>query len=245
VDVRVRGPSGILGRLERGEVVAVLDLRGARPGERLFHLLIDEVRVPFGIEVTQITPPTVALTFERSSSRMVPVVPAIDGEPATGYVAGRVTVDPAAVEVVGPQSRLSALLEATTEPVSIRNATRRVQDRVTVGVADAALRLRLPRSATVTVDILPAPIERAVYDVPVRIRNLGPRRRGTASPPRVTLILRGARETLGSLDVRALVAWVDAASLEPGGYALPVRADGGRDFTVARIEPGVVQVRLR
>src|SRR6185436_16333005 len=39
VDVRVRGSSGALGRIATGELVAVLDLRGAGPGRgQLFHL---------------------------------------------------------------------------------------------------------------------------------------------------------------------------------------------------------------
>jgi YbbR domain-containing protein len=245
VEVRVRGPSGLLARLDPGDVVAVVDLRSARPGERLFHLLTDEVRVPFGIEVAQINPPTVALGFERSGSRIVPVVPAIDGEPADGYVAGKVTVDPSTVEVVGAVSRLNALEEATTEPVSIANRTQRVRDTVTVGVTDPTLRLRTPRSATVTVDILPAPIERTVYDVSVRVRNLARGRRATAVPARVTVVLRGAREALGSLDTGALEAWVDAVSLEPGRYVLPVKVDAGREYGIARVLPETVEVRVR
>ena len=38
VDVRVRGSSGALSRIAAGELVAVLDVRTARSGERLFHL---------------------------------------------------------------------------------------------------------------------------------------------------------------------------------------------------------------
>jgi YbbR domain-containing protein len=245
VDVRVRGPSGLLARIEAGEVVAVVDLRGARPGQRLFHLLTGEVRVPFGIEVSQISPPTVSLAFEPSGSRMVPVVPAVEGEPAMGYAAGRVTVAPPTVEVVGALSRLNALREATTEPVSIRNATKPVVDTVTVGVADAELRLRAPRSATVTVDIMPAPIERAVHDVPIRIVNLQQGRRASVEPARVTIILRGAREALGSMNVDGLQPWVDAGSLQPGRYALPVKLDPGADYGIARIEPPMVELRVR
>ena len=40
VEVRLRGPSGTIGRLLPGEVVAVLDLTAARPGTRLFHMLV-------------------------------------------------------------------------------------------------------------------------------------------------------------------------------------------------------------
>jgi YbbR domain-containing protein len=231
--------------VQPGEVVAVVDLRGARAGQRLFHVLTDAVRVPFGIDVSQINPPTVPLTFERSATRMVPVVPAVDGEPAVGFIAGQVLADPQTVEVVGPESRLKELREATTEPVSLKNATASIQDTVTVGVVDPALRLRVPQSATVTVDILPAPIERAIYDIPVRVRNLSRGLEVTVNPSRVTVILRGARTALGSLDQSGLEAWVDAASLSAGRYALPVRFDPGREYGISRVEPAEVQVRLQ
>src|SRR3954462_10382475 len=61
VDVRLRGSSAVLGRLDPGEVVAVLDLSGGRPGPRLFHLRNDQVRAPFGDEVAQVVPSTVSL----------------------------------------------------------------------------------------------------------------------------------------------------------------------------------------
>lgn len=244
-DVRVRGPSSVLSRLAAGEVVAVLDLRDARSGQRIFHLVPDEVRVPFGIQVAQINPATISLSFERSGSRIVPVVPAITGEPAAGFVPGRVTVDPASIEVIGPLSRLEGLNQATTEPVSIANATRLVRDKVTIGVVDSAVRLRTPSSATVFVDIVPAPIERAVADVLVSVRNLAPGRRGSVEPARVTIVVKGAREALGSLDVSQLEAWVDAAQLDAGGYSVPVKVEPGRNYRIARTEPASVRLRVR
>ena len=63
VDLRVRGPSGTLGRLAAGDIVAVLDLRGATEGRRLFPLTMEQVRVPFGVEVVQVSPPSVAMGF--------------------------------------------------------------------------------------------------------------------------------------------------------------------------------------
>src|SRR5881628_2665084 len=56
VDVRVRGASGTLSRVSTGDVVAVVDLRSARSGRRLFPLTPDQVRVPFGVEVVQVMP---------------------------------------------------------------------------------------------------------------------------------------------------------------------------------------------
>src|SRR6476660_5257537 len=81
VDVRVRGASGTLSRVAAGDVVAVLDLRTAQPGRRLFPLTPDQVRVPFGVQTTQVLPSAVTMAFEPSASREVRVVPAVDGRP--------------------------------------------------------------------------------------------------------------------------------------------------------------------
>ena len=58
VEVRLRGSSALLSRLDAGEVVAVVDLQQARPGSRLFHIRNEEVRSPFGVEVAQVIPGT-------------------------------------------------------------------------------------------------------------------------------------------------------------------------------------------
>lgn len=245
VDVRVRGPSSALGRLEAGDVVAVLDLRLAKPGSRLFHLLTDQVRTPWGIEVAQVSPPTVSLEFERSSRKVVPIVPSIEGEPAPGFVAGRVTTFPAAVEVIGPETRLSRLTAATTEPVNIQGAAQPVTDIVTVGVIDSALRLRTARTATVTVQINPAPIERTLLNVPIAVRNLSPGMTARLMPSRVTVVVRGTRDAVLPLEGPDVGAFVDVSNLSRGRYLLPVKGDPGKSPGIVRAEPASVEVRIR
>src|SRR5438876_5814238 len=78
VDVRMRGASGTLSRVSTGDVVAVLDLRSARSGRRLFPLTPDQVRVPFGVEVVQLQPSAPAMAFDPSPSRQVPAMPSVD-----------------------------------------------------------------------------------------------------------------------------------------------------------------------
>lgn len=156
VDVRVRGSSGTLGRLSPGELAAVLDVRTPRPGQRLYHLTGSEVRAPFGVDVVQVTPSSIALYFEQSSAKTVPVLPVLEGQPAEGYIVDKVTADPAKVEIVGPASALKELTGAVTEAVSVEGATRTVVESVTVGPADPAVRLRGPQTtARVTVAIVP------------------------------------------------------------------------------------------
>lgn len=153
VNVRVRGSSGNLARTEIGEVLAVVDLRNVRPGTRLFHLSPEQVRTPYGVEVVEVSPSSFSLSVERSKVRDVPVVPDITGEPAPGYVKGKVTTEPATIQVAGPESRLRQVTKATTEPVSIEGAMRPVQEQVAIGIPDAEVRMLGAREALVKVEI--------------------------------------------------------------------------------------------
>ncbi|MGH9201356.1 MAG: CdaR family protein, partial [Vicinamibacterales bacterium] len=169
VDVRVRGSSGMLGRLGPGDLSAVIDLRNARPGRRLFHLTADEINAPYGVDIVQVAPATLPIGFEHSIVRVVRIRPSIEGRPAPGYEVGEITADPATVEVVGPESSLRGLEEAMTEPISVENATRPLREVVTIGVADPAVRLRTPQTASVTVPIIAGSSMRILKGVPVRV----------------------------------------------------------------------------
>lgn len=243
VDVRVRGSSGALSRIAAGELVAVLDLRSARPGsQRLFHLTGADVRAPFGVEVVQVTPSTLSMEFELSAAKMVPVVPEVDGEPAAGFEVGSVTADPAAVEVVGPASAVAALTEAITEPVSVEGATGTVAESVTIGVVDPSVRVRSAETARVTIPIRPAPVEWAVGGIPVNVRNGGP---GVHVEPKdVTVHVRGARSAMAA-DAGKFDAFIDVGGLRRGEYRVPVRVTPPDRVGVVRVEPGEVRVVVR
>jgi len=244
VDVRVRGATGTLSRVSTGDVVAVLDLRSARSGRRLFPLTPDQVRVPFGVEVVQVQPSALAMAFEPSASRQVPVMPAVDGRPAPGYVVGALSADPRTVEVIGPESAVRRVTEALTEPVSVSGARDRVNQSVILGLIDPSLRLKNTRSAMVTVQIVPAPLERSLQGRPVHLRNVAPNLEAQAIPSAVGLTLRGSREALARVEADDIVAYVDLAGLGPGQYSLTVHADSSPEAGVTRIEPSSVQVRI-
>jgi hypothetical protein len=244
VDVRLRGSSGTLGRLSPGEMAAVLDLRTARPGRRLFHLTPTSVKVPYGVEVVHVTPATVPIGFENSAVRVVQIRPSVEGRPAPGYEVRAVTSEPATVEVVGPESSLRGLDEAMTEPISIAGASRPIREVVNVGVADPDVRLRRPTTAEVTVQIVTGGSTRALDAVPVEIRNLDNGLRARVFPPVVSVVVRGTAQGIKEMTEEALSASVDASSLEVGEHDASVRVLAAQGFTVERVTPETVRVRI-
>lgn len=244
-DVRLRGSSGNLARVVQGDVVAALDLTNARPGTRIFNLRASEVRVPFGVEVVQVTPPTISLEFEYAGQKVVPVSPVIEGDPEPGFVVGRITTSPATVQVLGPIGRLQALSEATTEPVRVDGARANLTDKVTVGVEDTAVRLREPLVAVVTVEIVPAPVQQTLTGLPVRHENAGRGLLVRLSPATVSVVVRGTRERMAGVGAGDLQATVDLTDLPRGQHSVPVHVPNREGVAVERIEPATVTVVIK
>jgi YbbR domain-containing protein len=128
--------------------------------------------------------------------------------------------------------------------VSVAGAKAPVKQSVILGLLDPSLRLKTARSATVTVQILQAPLERTLRNQPVHLRNLAANLQAEAVPAGVDLTVRGNRDTLGRVAADDLTAFIDLAGLGPGQYSLTVHADSSRDAGVTRVTPDSVQVRI-
>jgi len=242
VDVRVRGSSGTLSRVAAGELSAILDVRTARIGDRLFHLTAEDVRAPFGVEVVQVTPASVSLSFEESLSKTVGVTVRIEGEPADGYAVGGVTIEPSTVAVVGPASALKNLTEAITEPVSVAGASRPVVDDVTIGLMDPVVRLRQAQNAHVIVAIAAAPDEWVVKEIAIHVKN--GKGNAVVSPDSVTIRARGPRDAM-DVDPTHYSAAVDVTGFAAGRHMLPVRVEAPNRIGLLRVEPAEVAVTIR
>ncbi len=241
VDIRVRGSEAALSRMVPGEMVAVLDLVGARAGNRLFHITGSDVRSPSGVEVVQVTPGHVAIGFEATTSKSVRVSPAVEGTPAFGYEVGAITSTPATVEVFGPAGALDALQAVITEPVSVAGASSTVRDTVTIGVADRNVRIKALQRVDVSIEMRLAPLERIVSGVAVEVRG------GRATPlvAEATVTVRGRAQALEGLTATALRAYVDIITARPGMQKWPVAVDVPNGVSVVRVEPDHVSVRVR
>ena len=146
-----------------------------RPGRRLFQLTPEQVRVPFGVEVVQVTPPSIALTFENSATRVVPVVAgASRATPAPGFVVGTLIVGARRPSrSSGRRAPSTASTEAMTEPVSVAGATRdgrRDRDRRRRRSRRCGSRPRSRRRSPC--EIVPGPRERTFARSPVHLRGL-------------------------------------------------------------------------
>jgi len=117
--IRLRGPARVLRDLQQESVHAVINLRGATPGEHTYDLTPDQVQVPQNVDVLQITPSRLRLTFDTPETRQVAIKPRIVGTPPPGYGIESMSAIPSTVTITGPSRHVDAVDNALTDVVDI------------------------------------------------------------------------------------------------------------------------------
>jgi len=149
--VRLRGLSRRVRELSASDVHTVIDLGNIRPGERTFDLTASQVRVPYGVEVVQIIPAHIRLTFDRRGSKVVPVHPRVTGNFPTGFGIAGIVSDPKEIVIVGPERRVAAVEAALTDPIDATGIVGHATFTTNAYVADPLVREAKPTPIRVTV----------------------------------------------------------------------------------------------
>jgi YbbR domain-containing protein len=221
--VMVRGPAGRVQRVVRARISADIDrLTANYNSPRTPEALAEDGQVVTGVTIQ---PPLVNLEVPVASSvgvKRVPLVPTLEGQPASGYVVTGVSVEPQLVTLTGSTGPLDEVQSVSTLAVSIGGASQTFTRTVTITEPrNTRLSFGEPTSAVVTVQI--APIARpfqVTLPAPVQVVDIPPGLLVSASPQAVQLELVGTTAQLAALDPSLLVAVVSARDLGEGSYNL-------------------------
>jgi YbbR domain-containing protein len=147
--IRVRGPERTIHRLQASDVHVEIDLSHTSPGERTFDLTGHNIRAPYDLEVVQVIPGQLHLTFDTRLTRQVEVHPRVVGIFAGGYRLERIVTEPSTITISGPQKRVEAVEAAITDPVDVSGT--------------------MERGTFVTHAYVPDPLVQVVRPVPIRV----------------------------------------------------------------------------
>ncbi|MGH9545920.1 MAG: CdaR family protein [Terriglobales bacterium] len=156
-EIRVRGPQRVVRRLQPADIYVGLELDGMKPGEHTFDLTGQQVHQPRELEVVQVIPSEVHLTFDTRVTRQVPVHPRVFGRFAAGYEIARVETDPPTITISGPRKRVEAAEAAITDPVDASGTMHQATFVRHAYVSDPLVQVMNPNPVRVTVIMEYAP----------------------------------------------------------------------------------------
>lgn len=159
IQIRLRGPEHSIRRLQPEDVYAGIELDGQKPGDHTFDIASQQIHHPGGLEVVQVVPSQVHVSFDTRMTKQVEVHPRVIGTFMRGYRISRVVTSPSNVNVSGPRKHVEAVDSAITDPVDVSG----VMDHITVErhayVSDPLIQVTDPEPERVTVYVEKEPAE--------------------------------------------------------------------------------------
>jgi YbbR domain-containing protein len=150
VQIRVSGPGRLVRQLAQSEVHAVVDLAGATPGEHTYDLTGAQIRLPHEIELLQVVPPELRLTFDWRAWREVPIQARVLGVSPDARLG--VHVEPSTALILGPQQEVEHIHTALTDAIDLTGITGATTfSGIHIFVTDPMVRVTRPLTVSVTV----------------------------------------------------------------------------------------------
>ena len=196
VDVLLTGSKYRLDDLNKTALVATIDIRDQRAGERVLRLADRaHLDLPQGVTVDAFQPSAISIRLEPIVERQLEVEATLEGTLADGYEVYAVRPSKSTITAVGPASNVNAISKAKTETISISGRRETFTARgIAIDISDPKIDLPDP-VVTIEVEIGPRRVEKTLSDVEVKTQS-----DGSVQPATATVVLYGPPNILAELE---------------------------------------------
>ncbi|NTV14719.1 MAG: YbbR-like domain-containing protein [Desulfobulbaceae bacterium] len=237
LEVAVSGPRGLVRTISNQRITRPIDLTDAKPGTQIFQNRAEAIHFPRGITIQRIQPANTTLTIDNLLERELPINAVTTGEPAVGFRVVSITAKPSSLSLKAPAEALKVTDFLSTKPVDISGITASLSKQVALDVIPEIEELVGESFITVNVTVKEKMIPREFVGIPIEFHHAG-KYSAYRLTPRQVMVKAELPYRLSQTRTKTprITAMVDAGSLPPGRYELPV--------TVTPDTPGVTVVEV-
>jgi len=227
--VNVRGPSSILGTLDK--VIVEISVTGANETvqvSRPVSFRDKEGNPIFGpnpsMDILSAYPSSVdviaPVLAKDLSSKMIPLRVTSKGDPATGMELWSLVPSPASIQVTGTLQALKGLDSVNLGPIDISNLTEDKTFQIPINQVSLPSGVSILEGTTLSViaQIRPGPIQKSITKVPVQILNIGKDLEIEQPISPIDIVVEGLSDILNNVTADQIQLWVDASGKEVGNY---------------------------
>ena len=154
VRLEIRGPANRLTPASMNGAAVIMDLSHvSRPGEHTFPIERGNAVLPPEVTLLRAMPAQVRLSFERRMGREVPVHLRIGKGPPEEYEIEKQELDPPAMRIVGPESRVREIHTVETDSIDLSSVVGTAEFQVYSYLPDPQVRFEQNRRILVRVSV--------------------------------------------------------------------------------------------
>ena len=247
IEVRVRGPKGLVRSLDRRKWTYSLDVSKLKVGENLVD--IDRERIPLSMayEVVEVKPSRLILTVDRLARKQVPVIAEWRGTLRPDYRLLEIKTEPEEVEVRGAERQVRQMNQARVAvQLDFDDPPALWSEDVPIKLAEGVE--ANPGQVKVSLRFGPE-VKTAWVRVPVRLET-GPSLSAQLGQKHVRVQVEAPvsalREAEAGRDIEGLAAVVSLPDgLKPGRHPVRYELETPQDFRVLSRQPETVIVTIR
>lgn len=153
VDVQIKSLSSLSTPPSKLDLTAVLDASQAKEGQNTIRVQNTDFSLPSGLSINSISPSSIRIVTERKLRKEVPVRVSLKGKLPAGLSTMQVVSNPAAVEIEGPASQVSAVEFLVTDDIDAARLRRGREYQKSI--RPPRKQITLLREAPVTIRLAP------------------------------------------------------------------------------------------
>ncbi len=119
LSVITQGSKSLLDTLKYGTLSLNIDSKSLSHGANSKSIVPSDIIAPIGVEVLEITPSRVNISYEQLESKNVRVTPIFIGEAPTGYKVISINIEPDIVQISGVKSKLNLINHIETHQINL------------------------------------------------------------------------------------------------------------------------------
>jgi YbbR domain-containing protein len=240
---RLAGPKAFLRAiLDRPEDPIRVNLSTSKSGTVTYRFFADNIRLPIGVRVLSVNPPSISVKLEPERTKEVPVRLETKGSLPEGFVLRRAEVSPKSVRIRGPESRVEAIAEAITAPIDLSQVRASADlpaefdlERMGVRIEGSAPKVAMDVAA------VQANFKIRIRGADIRVESSHQAR---VDEPAITIFVRMDQDQIQKLDPTKVSAEVDLRGKNKGRYTSKVSVSLPPNVGVVRVVPETVRVTL-
>jgi len=220
IELLLEGPKYRVNNLADVDSRYVVDLSDASQGINRIPVQQDGFQFSRAFRIERIIPATLTLKAESAMIKEVPVMVAVSGKPAAGFIFVDAVARPSSVVLKGPEDFLGSIEKVMTQPIDINGLSEGYKKQITLDL-DEMLEVAAPTGLFLAEIFIEKKVITKTFDnIPVKGRDSVFQYR--IKPDSICMEISGPENILEKLDAgKNINVYVDLKDLKPGIYVKP------------------------
>lgn len=249
LEVTISGQRSLIRGLTEQHINRSIDLSDAVPGTVVEQNQPDSIKLPRGLNILRIQPPTITLLLDRLIQKELAIEPVLVGKVHKDFVLDSVIPDPPTLEISGPQAVLGNEKILKTAPIDINNLDRSFVKQTSLDLQTEIADLIGEPIVAVRINIVELKKEVKLTGIPVEFEPAGGKETEIiylTKPPTVTVIAEIPQRFIKKTkDMNSLFrATIKPENPKTGSLKLKVIVEAPPQAKILSVSPDMVTLEI-